>query len=56
MNPNETSESNVHYVVDAMRGEPEFNQARLDEIKERVRVGLPKYANEVEGEEDLVFG
>ena len=36
MNPNETSESNIHYAVDAMRGEPEFDQARLDVIKAEV--------------------
>ena len=36
MNPNETSAENVKYAVDAMRGEPEFNQARLDVIKAEV--------------------
>jgi len=56
MNQYETTESRVLCALSEMRREPEFDQERLDEIKARVAAGLPHYANEVEGEEDIVYG
>jgi len=56
MNQYETTEARILSALSDMRKEPEFDQERLDEIKARVSAGLPKYANEVEGEEDIVYG
>jgi len=56
MNQYETTEARILSALSSMRTEPEFDQERVDEIKARVAAGLPRYANEVEGEEDIVYG
>jgi len=56
MNQYETTEARILSALSAMRYEPEFDQEHLDEIKARIAAGLPHYANEVEGEEDIVYG
>ena len=56
VNQYETSEARILSALSLMRVEPEFNQEKLKEIKARVSAGLPHYANEVEGEEDIVYG
>jgi len=75
VNQYETTEARILSALSLMRSEPEFDQERLDEIKEKahqVRMEklmadfierhlkpefrVPHYANEVEGEEDIVYG
>jgi len=56
MNQYETTEARILSALSLMRLEPEFDQERIEEIKARVAAGLPHYANEVEGEEDIVYG
>ena len=56
MNQYETTEARILSELSDMRKELEFDQERLEEVKARVAAGLPRYANEVEGEEDIVYG